>query len=152
MIKTKTIAKGKCFGSPARRRDSLVLMYQNIFPLANTFAKRENVRPGQSPIGTQMRSFYTFLCGACRRHWISSSRIYGKLDYISSLLPQTPCLGKICGPRYLGPKLAKSAIFSIFFSFSNITFEIFIFEENFWIHKYRTHQTASFGVFGMSLR
>ena len=24
MIKTKTIAKGKCFGSPARQRDSLV--------------------------------------------------------------------------------------------------------------------------------
>ena len=48
------------------------------------------------------------------------SRTYMKLDYISSLLPQTACLGKICGPRYLGPKLAKSAIFSIFFSFSNI--------------------------------
>ena len=42
------------------------------------------------------------------------SRIYVKLDNISSLLPQTACLGKICGPRYLGPKLTKSAIFSIF--------------------------------------
>ena len=50
-----------------------------------------------------------------------------KRDYISSLLPQTACLEKICGLRYLGPKLAKSAIFSIFFSFSNITFKIFIF-------------------------
>ena len=42
--------------------------YQNIFPLANTFAKRENVRPGQSPTGTQMVSFRGLLCGACARH------------------------------------------------------------------------------------
>ena len=34
--------------------------YQNIFPLANTFAERENVRLGQSPTGTQMRSISTF--------------------------------------------------------------------------------------------
>ena len=80
-MKTKTIAKGKCLGSPARQRDSLVFklvnmfsslpdltypeslgrLYQNIFPLANTFAKRENVRPGQPPTGTQMRSINTFL-------------------------------------------------------------------------------------------
>ena len=26
MMKTKTIAKGKCFGSPARQRDSLVIL------------------------------------------------------------------------------------------------------------------------------
>ena len=38
-----------------------------------------------------------------------------KLDSILSLLPQTACLGKICGPRYLGPKFEKAAIFSIFF-------------------------------------
>ena len=42
--------------------------YQNIFPLENTFAKRENVRLGQSPIGTQMRSFNTFFAGARPRH------------------------------------------------------------------------------------
>ena len=42
--------------------------YQNIFPLANTFAKRENVRPGQSPTGTQMRRISTFFNGACGRH------------------------------------------------------------------------------------
>ena len=35
-------------------------LYQNIFPLANTFAKRENVRPGQSPTGTQMVSITGF--------------------------------------------------------------------------------------------
>ena len=99
-------------------------LYQNIFPLANTFAKRENVRPGQSPTGTQMVSITALFGQAWPRHWISPIRTYVKLDYISSLLPQTACLGKICGPRYLGPKLAKSAIFSIFFSFSNINFEI----------------------------
>ena len=43
-------------------------MYQNIFPLANTFAKRENVRPGQSPTGTQMVSITTFFYQACARH------------------------------------------------------------------------------------
>ena len=42
--------------------------YQNIFPLANTFAKRENVRLGQSPTGTQMVSISTFLNQAWARH------------------------------------------------------------------------------------
>ena len=49
-------------------RPGLALKYQNIFPLANTFAKRENVRPGQSPIGTQMVSINTFLGHVCGRH------------------------------------------------------------------------------------
>ena len=39
-------------------------LYQNIFLLANTFDQRENVRLGQSPIGTQMRSISTFFNGA----------------------------------------------------------------------------------------
>ena len=39
---------------------------------------------------------------------------YVKLDYISSLMQQTACLGKICGPIYLGPKLAIFSIFSVF--------------------------------------
>ena len=56
-----------------------------------------------------------------------------------SLLPETGCLGKICGQRYLGPNLAKSAIFSVFFSFSNITFEIFILEDNSCLHKCRAY-------------
>ena len=34
MIKTKTIAKGKCFGSPARQRDSLVPKH---FPFSKYF-------------------------------------------------------------------------------------------------------------------
>ena len=38
--------------------------YQNIFPLANIFAKRENVRLGQSPTGIQMVSINTFFIGA----------------------------------------------------------------------------------------
>ena len=37
--------------------------------------------------------------------------LYVKLDYISSFLPHTACLWKICRQRYLGPKLA---IFSFF--------------------------------------
>ena len=36
------------------------------------------------------------------------------LDYISRLLPQTGCPEKLCGPRYLRPKLATSAIFAFF--------------------------------------
>ena len=105
-----------------------------------------------SPYGTWAKSIDTFFIDACARHTIPQTRICVKLDYISSLMPQTACLGKICGPRYLGPKLAKSAIFGNFFSFSNITFEILILEEKFWPHKCRAHQSASFHVFGMSLR
>ena len=32
MIETKTIAKGKCFGSPARQRDSLYYFYDACNP------------------------------------------------------------------------------------------------------------------------
>ena len=61
---------------------------------------------------------------------IYPTRIYiMKLDYISSLLPQIGYLQIICGSRYLG---LKSAIFSIFFDCSNLTFEILIVEENFF--------------------
>ena len=48
--------------------EAFTAIYQNIFPLANTFAKRENVRLGQSPIGTQMVSINTFLGGVWPRH------------------------------------------------------------------------------------
>ena len=50
--------------------------YQNIFPLANTFAKRENVRPGQPPTGTQMvriRAFFIRLEGVIK---------YSQLEYM----------------------------------------------------------------------
>ena len=48
----------KIFSFPRREMSFFVpKWYQNIFPLANTFSKRENVRSGQSPIGTQMMSF-----------------------------------------------------------------------------------------------
>ena len=113
-----------------------VLEVPKHFPFGKGFlCLRENVRRWQAPYVTRMGKINTFFRGDRVSHWISPTRIYVKLDYISSLLPQTACLGKICGPRYLGPKLAKSAIFSIFFSFSNITFEIFILEENFYPHK-----------------
>ena len=110
----------------------------------------ENIRRLQAPYGTRVRRIYTFLISACHRHTMSSTRIYVKLDHISSLMPQIASLGKICEPRYFGPKLAKSAIFSIFFSFSNITVEIFILEENFCLHKCRAHQAASFPFFAIA--
>ena len=47
---------------------NVVEWYQNIFPLANTFAERENVTPGQPPTATQMVSINTFFDQACARH------------------------------------------------------------------------------------
>ena len=43
--------------------------------------------------------------------------MYVKLAYISSLMPQTGGLGKICEPGYSGPKLTKLASFYHFFRF-----------------------------------
>ena len=43
-------------------------LFQNIFPLANSFAKWGNVRCWQAPYGTQMARISTFLGGACLRH------------------------------------------------------------------------------------
>ena len=85
-----------------------------------------------------MASISKFLSGACARHSKPPTRIYVKLNYISSSLPQTGCLGKICEPRYLSPKLAKTAIFSIF---SNLTVDLFnVVEEIFRLQKDRAHQ------------
>ena len=44
------------------------LKFQNIFPLANSFAKWENVRRWQAPYGTRVRRISTFVGGACPRH------------------------------------------------------------------------------------
>ena len=104
--------------------------FQSIFPLANLLAEGKMLGAGWHPPEPRLR-ISIFVGGGRPRHHIYPTRICVKLDDISSLLPQTGCLGKLCGPRYLGPKLAKSAIFSIFFSFSNITFEILILEEKF---------------------
>ena len=49
-----------------------------------------------------------------------------KLDYIPNILPQTGCLAKFAFRLQRASKLAKSAIFRIFFGFSNITAELFI--------------------------
>ena len=49
-----------------------------------------------------------------------------KLDYIPNILPQTGCPAKLSFRLQRGSKLAKSAIFRIFFGFSNITTELFI--------------------------
>ena len=42
--------------------------FQNIFPLANSFAKWENVRRWPAPYETQMRRIRATLDGACGRH------------------------------------------------------------------------------------
>ena len=56
------------------------------------------------------------------------SEIYVKRNYIFSFLPQTVCLGKICGPN-----LDKVGYFSVFFfGFSNITVKILMVEEFFF--------------------
>ena len=49
-----------------------------------------------------------------------------KLDYKPNILPQTGCPEKLAFRRQRGLKLAKSAIFRIFFGFSNITAKLFI--------------------------
>ena len=41
--------------------------FQDIFPLANSFAKWENVRRWQAHYGTQMRKIRATLGGACAR-------------------------------------------------------------------------------------
>ena len=52
-----------------------------------------------------------YICGWCLSPSYNIPNSCVKLDYISSLTSQTACLGKICEPRDLGPKLTKSAIF-----------------------------------------
>ena len=42
MIKTKTIAKGKCFGSPARQPDSLVINIPNLLSSYQDGGERES--------------------------------------------------------------------------------------------------------------
>ena len=43
-------------------------MFQNIFPLANSFAKWENVRRWEAPYGTRLGRIRTTLGHACMRH------------------------------------------------------------------------------------
>ena len=49
-----------------------------------------------------------------------------KLDYIPDILLQTGCPGKFAFRLQRGSKWAKSAIFPIFFVFSNIPAELLI--------------------------
>merc|ERR1711867_282307 len=80
MMKTKTIAKGKCFGSPARQRDSLVF---NIFLCEKRhFLSQENVRPGYV---AHLGNFQTFLREVLGPHLIFLKLIHTKLDYIGYL-------------------------------------------------------------------
>ena len=58
-----------------------------------------------APDRNRVASIWTFIVGALAHHTVSTAKIYVKLDYIASSLPQTACLGKICEPKYLGPKL-----------------------------------------------
>ena len=57
-------------------QNKIIMIYQNIFPFANTFAKREKVRLGQLPIGTQMVSFGDFLM------WLGRVIEYPQLEYM----------------------------------------------------------------------
>ena len=75
-----------------------------------------------------------------------------KLDYIPNILLQTGCPAKFAFRLQRGSKLAKSAIFSIFFGFSIIPAELFTLQENFCRLKFRSHRDASFPPFGRSLR
>ena len=54
-----------------------------------------------------------------------------KLDYIPNILQQIGCPAKLAFRLQRGPKLAKSAIFAIFFGFSNKPAELLTLEENF---------------------
>ena len=122
-----------------------------------------------------MARINTFSGGACEYHQIYPTRTYMKLDYVSSLLPLTACLGKICRLRYLGPKLTKSAIFSIFityvrqaagrgysyfhlsprlpyFRFFEFNCRIIHCRRIFCRYKYIAYQAASFPFFRISLQ
>ena len=44
------------------------LLFQNIFPLANSFPKWENVRRWQAPYGTRIRRIRATFIGVCVRH------------------------------------------------------------------------------------
>ena len=74
-----------------------------------------------------------------------------KLDHIPNILPQTGCPSKFAFKPQRGSKWAKSAIFAIFFGFSNIPAELFILEENFCALKFRSHRDASFPLIGRLL-
>ena len=104
----------------------------------------ENTRRWQAPYGTRMRRITTFVIGVWVRHYISTTRIDVKLDYISRWMPYTACLRKSLLAEIFGPKADKVGYFKIFFSFSNITLEIFILEENFCLQNSRAHQAAFF--------
>ena len=75
-----------------------------------------------------------------------------KPDCIPDILAQTGYPAKLSFRLQRGPKWPKSAIFRIFYDFSNITAKLFILEENFCLLKFRSHQDAFFPFFGFSLR
>ena len=86
---------------------------ENVFEiLANNkhFLQQENVQQGVCKSEENLENLVSRL----------------KLDYIPNILPQTRCPAKFAFRLQRGSKLAKSAIFCIFFGFSNITTELFI--------------------------
>ena len=88
---------------------------QNIFPLANSFAEVKMLGAGRNPneenkgnIDSRLRASLnipnSYMCETRPYlEFTATNRMSGNL--------------KICGPRYLGPNFAKSAIFRIFFQF-----------------------------------
>ena len=83
-----------------------MLIIPKNFPLSKFICQGKNVRRWLVPYGTRMGRINISLGHICACPQISPTRIYLKLDYILSLLPQAACLGKFFEPRYFGPKLA----------------------------------------------
>ena len=74
------------------------------------FLCQENAWCGQVPIGTGLRSIWTFFRGVCEHHGIWPVLIYVKLDYIWGLTDHTRCLGRRSFARYRLLKWGTSEI------------------------------------------
>ena len=87
------------------------IRYQNIFLLANTFAKRENVRLGQSPIGTRNEEFSgTFYSGLSLSLNIPNSNICETRLYFE-FTATNRMSGKNLWAEILWPKVGKVGYF-----------------------------------------
>ena len=80
-----------------------------------------------------------------------SRLVYVKLNYISYSLPQTACLDtEESGTEIFRPKSDKLAIFSIFFSFSNIAVKLFTLDEKFSLLEFspiKSHRNFAATIF-----
>ena len=77
MFKTKTIAKGKCFGSPARQRDSLV--YYLVTKFNSKLTLEEKLSAKIRELGTKIRYRKVLIppkVSDIKRHHITRKYIY----------------------------------------------------------------------------